>query len=79
MMPFLSEELWQKLPQWENKPSSICIASYPEERANWKSEKVVLEFDQIQTIARSLRQMAAASNLPPSARAETYLLSVQDK
>lgn len=30
LMPFISEDLYQKLPQFEQKSESISIASYPE-------------------------------------------------
>ena len=30
MMPFLSEELWQRLPKTSNAPKSIVVAEYPE-------------------------------------------------
>mgnify|MGYP002077653732 CR=1 FL=1 len=30
MMPFLTEELYQKLPSFEGKKESISIATYPQ-------------------------------------------------
>lgn len=36
MMPFLSEELYQKLISFPKKSKSICIAEYPEYRADWE-------------------------------------------
>lgn len=29
MMPFLSEELYAKLPAFEHKFESLCVAEYP--------------------------------------------------
>ena len=29
LMPFLSEELWQRLPHSDDREESICVTSYP--------------------------------------------------
>lgn len=34
-MPFITEELYQKLPDFKGKAKSIMIASYPEFNKNW--------------------------------------------
>jgi len=40
-MPFITEELFQKLPNYQAKSQTIVLASYPEHREDWISETVV--------------------------------------
>jgi len=47
MMPFLSEELYQKLPAFAGKCESIVIANYPEENKEWINEQVENDFNKI--------------------------------
>jgi valyl-tRNA synthetase len=35
MMPFLTEELYQKLPDFDGKFESLCIGEYPAYKSNW--------------------------------------------
>jgi valyl-tRNA synthetase len=42
-MPFITEELWQKLPRPEGHPASIALASYPTRRMGDPDAKADLE------------------------------------
>ena len=58
-MPFLSEELWQRLAAGnENRPVSIAVASFPQYRAeltDFAAEREIELLQEIVTMARTLR------------------------
>lgn len=68
VMPFVSEELWQKMPahpDWGKRPASICIAAFPdpksipafpEDAGLWKS---------IQDIVNGIRSVRSQMGLSP--------------
>jgi valyl-tRNA synthetase len=60
-MPFLTEELWQRLDHVEGDPKSIAIAPYPQYRAELadpEAEKEIAIIQEIVTLARTLRTEA---------------------
>jgi valyl-tRNA synthetase len=60
-MPFLTEELWQRLDLTEGHPKSIALAQYPQYRAELadpEAEKEVAIIQEIVTLARTLRTEA---------------------
>lgn len=74
--PFVTEELWQhlreavldspfqkRIPEW---PQSLMIASWPESRdlEGWEEEKVK-DFELIQGIIRTIRNLRAEKNIKP--------------
>ena len=65
-MPFLTEELYQRLPKRTNDgPLSICVASYPEvNQFNWvKDEQLHNDVSFMQNIIHSVRSLRAEYNL----------------
>ena len=60
-MPFLTEELWQRLDKPEGSPVSIALAPYPQfrpEPADPEAEKEIAVIQEIVTLARTLRTEA---------------------
>jgi len=47
-MPFVTEELWQRLPRPGVQPPSIMVAEYPGERAGWDDAQLEKEFADMQ-------------------------------
>lgn len=74
MMPYLTEELYQKLPKFNGKALSISISSYPEQSDKINSPNALKQFTLLQQIARTTRQLSVASNLPLKARPEVLFL-----
>lgn len=76
IMPFITEELYQKLPQFAGKSESICIAPYPLEHAEWNtnSKEIDSHFEYVMNIVRMIRSMCSSANLPPSAKPQVYLV-----
>lgn len=74
MMPFLSEELFQKLPAFEGKTESICVNEYPKENAAFDNPAVEADFTAINNISKTIRSLIANVNLPKSAHPACYAL-----
>lgn len=74
-MPFLSEELYQRLPR-EDGPISICIAPYPViETCPWKNDDIEKEVELVQKTAKNIRSARSTYNLPNKSKTEAYVLS----
>ena len=76
VMPYLTEELWQRLPGREGiHPSTICLAPYPEAEEEWDdpaTEASMEVFFQIVAWGRNLR---AELGVPPRDKVILYLQS----
>ena len=76
VMPYLTEELWQRLPGREGiHASTICLAPYPEGESAWDdpaTEEKMEVFFRIVAWARNLR---AELGVPPRDKAILYLQS----
>lgn len=78
MMPFISEELYQKFPEFEGKGTSICINSYPAENPKLDNVTVENDFNTVNQIAKTIRSLIANVNLPKSAHPACYALLLGD-
>ncbi|KAG8374248.1 hypothetical protein BUALT_Bualt11G0111500 [Buddleja alternifolia] len=65
-MPFVTEELWQRLPSKNDsvRKESIVISEYPSTVESWTNDDVELEMDMIESVVKSLRSLRSqlASN-----------------
>ncbi|MGA9186163.1 MAG: valine--tRNA ligase [Candidatus Acidiferrales bacterium] len=64
IMPFLTEELWHKLPQPADA-RSIALANFPEARADWVSGRAAKEMSTLQEIIIAARNIRAEIKLDP--------------
>ncbi len=71
-MPFITEEIWQTLP---HKGDSIMISEWPEydEKLSFKAEEQ--EFERVMTAIKAIRNRRAEMNIPPSKKANIYIVS----
>lgn len=78
-MPFISEELYQKLPYWESKYESICIAPYPTGN-NWKLDFKAIqdEFEIANAVAKTIRSLKSSFEIPLSIKPAIYALPSSD-
>ncbi|XP_050387841.1 valine--tRNA ligase, mitochondrial 1 [Argentina anserina] len=62
-MPFVTEELWQRLPssKHHSRPASIMISDYPSIVECWTNEGVESEMSLIDSIVKSLRSLSQES------------------
>ncbi len=80
-MPFISEELYQKLPAFPGKVQSITIAPYPQPISERYPEidayftSIANEFEKVNKVAGCLRSIAASVNLPPQIKANAFLIT----
>ncbi|KAG5390872.1 hypothetical protein IGI04_032413 [Brassica rapa subsp. trilocularis] len=60
-MPFITEELWQRLPSPKDseRKASIVICDYPSATENWKNEKVETEMETVIASVKCLRALRA--------------------
>ncbi|OIT30910.1 valine--trna ligase, mitochondrial 1 [Nicotiana attenuata] len=67
-MPFVTEELWQRLPASGNsiKKESIVISDYPSTIKSWNNDSVEAEMEKVSSIVKGLRSKRAL--LPPKER-----------
>uniref|UniRef100_A0A3B3T8C0 Valine--tRNA ligase n=1 Tax=Paramormyrops kingsleyae TaxID=1676925 RepID=A0A3B3T8C0_9TELE len=74
IMPFVTEELFQRLPRrQQDSPPSISVTSYPEtSEFCWHSEEVDQQMEFVMTVVRTIRSLRADYNLTKM-RAECYL------
>ena len=67
VMPFLTEELWHKLPQPEGA-RSIALDKFPESREGWRDGKADAEMALIQEIIVAARNMRAEMKIDQKKR-----------
>ncbi|XP_066470749.1 valine--tRNA ligase [Tiliqua scincoides] len=74
-MPFVTEELYQRLPRrsFSSDPPSICVTPYPNrEQYHWRNEGLDSTVDFILSVVRAVRSLRADYNLTKT-KADCYL------
>lgn len=73
-MPYLSEELWQRLPAAAQNAPSICVAEYPTpgHTAHWNYPEEEESFDFVLSVIRALRKLRNEFSLT-KARPEVHI------
>ncbi|CAB1456282.1 unnamed protein product [Pleuronectes platessa] len=75
LMPFVTEELYQRLPRRrpQSDPPSISVTSYPEtEEFCWQSDEVDRNMEFVMTVIKTIRSLRSDYNLNKT-RADCYL------
>ncbi|KAJ1895668.1 valine--tRNA ligase [Kickxella alabastrina] len=63
-MPYVTEELWQRLPRRASETSpTISLSTYPEIREDYDNSQVVSEFELAMSIAKAGRSLTASYNV----------------
>ncbi|KAH7086820.1 valyl-tRNA synthetase-like protein [Paraphoma chrysanthemicola] len=76
-MPFLTEELWQRLPRREgDKTPSITIAAFPQYREEFDDLAAENEYELLVDSAKGLRSLTAEYAIKEGAK--TYIQSLDD-
>ena len=63
-MPFVTEEIWQKLPK-QGAAESLMIAEFPTSRSEWTFDGVE-SFDLVTELIDQLRNIRGENNIPPA-------------
>ncbi|MFZ3329710.1 MAG: valine--tRNA ligase [Candidatus Acidiferrales bacterium] len=72
VMPFLTEELWQKIPQPAGA-KSIALASYPGSTNVWHGVESLGQMQRLQEVVLAVRQLRAERKLDPRRRVSVVL------
>jgi len=73
-MPFLTEELWQQLPQRAGT-KSIALERYPSSKESWSDAEATKEYGLVQEIIQSLRTIRAEMKLDPKKKVAAEFFS----
>jgi valyl-tRNA synthetase len=67
VVPFITEELWQKLP--DRQPGELlAVAQWPERRPDLEDAEADLQFERVQQAIELIRSIRAEYRVPPKAR-----------
>lgn len=77
VMPFISEELFQRLPRADTTCPSICVASYPEQ-VQWSNEAIEKEFEFANKAAKIIRSARSDYNLPNKVKTEAFIVCTDE-
>lgn len=75
IMPFITEEIWQKLPL---TGESIVVAPYPQPESRWLDEATENRMRLLQDVITGIRTIRSEFKIPPSVKVEV-LLKTADK
>lgn len=86
-MPFLTEELWQKLPEvsnqlhndaYRNAPQTIMLADFPRGDASMLDERSEAEIQAVIELISKVRNIRAEMNIKPSERVKIHVAGNAD-
>jgi len=86
-MPFLTEELWQKLPEvsnnlhnaaYRNAKQTIMLADFPKGDASMINEKAETEMQSVIELISKVRNIRAEMNIKPSDKPAVYVAADAD-
>ncbi|KAL7568285.1 hypothetical protein ACA910_022622 [Epithemia clementina (nom. ined.)] len=81
MMPFVTEELWQRMPGrgtgGETEPESIMLARYPEHLGDWKDDTAEASMAETIQIIRACRSLKASYNTPNNKETAVFYLKTK--
>ncbi|CDJ47294.1 valyl-tRNA synthetase, putative [Eimeria brunetti] len=72
--PFLTEELYQRIPNSPSKFESICISDYPLPVLAWTNPLLDVSMQQLQQIVGHFRSLLAALEIPPKVKPQGFVL-----
>ena len=76
-MPFLTEELWQRLPRrQDDKTPSITVASFPQYTESFNDEAADAEYELIVDVSGALRSLTAEYGFKDNGK--TYIQPLND-
>jgi valyl-tRNA synthetase len=69
-MPYITEEIWSHLPHGADEGETITLAAWPVVDAKWEAPEQVAEMELLMAMIRSIRNVRAEVNVPPSKKIE---------
>ena len=74
-MPFLTEELWQKVPRPNNGPHCIALADFPKASAGPRDLQAERDMEALQAVISAARTIRSEHEVHPSAEVPLVLRS----
>ena len=71
-MPFITEEIWQSLP---HEGEALIVAKWPEVRSDLAFKAEEAQMEAVMNAIRAIRNRRAEMNVPPSKKAELFILT----
>ena len=76
--PFVTEEIWQKLPKPPQLPASLMITVFPKSDPAWIDEAAEREMRLVQDVAVACRMLRATYGVPPAQTVGVELRATSD-
>ena len=75
MMPFVTEELWQKLREHvdDDLPAALIVAWFPRSGGNWRDEAAEAAMTHVVEVNTAIRNLRAEKGLPAATRTAAFL------
>ena len=70
-IPFITEELWQRLP---HEGETLMRRPYPKTHAEWLDETAIEEMDELQALITAMRTARAENDIDPRQKIEARLI-----
>ncbi|WP_394847865.1 valine--tRNA ligase [Pendulispora brunnea] len=77
LMPFVTEELWQRVPKPASRPVSVALAPYPTEADGRIDEAVEREMALVQAIIGAARTVRSEHEIKPGEKVPVWLRATQ--
>jgi valyl-tRNA synthetase len=74
VVPFITEELWQKLPDRQAN-ELLAVASWPERRAEFEDAAAEAQFERVKQAIERIRAIRADYRVPPKTRLKAAIVS----
>jgi valyl-tRNA synthetase len=65
-IPFITEEIWQKLPKRSGEAAAVTLAAFPAGEAAWADADAERDVQYIQQIVSTIRTVRSERGVPPS-------------
>jgi valyl-tRNA synthetase len=75
-MPFITEEIFTFI---QDREESIMVSDWPEFKEDWNFEQEESEIELIKQAVRSIRNVRAQMNVPPSKKAKVFVVSEKEE
>merc|ERR1719228_717627 len=73
-MPFVTEELWQRLPRRKSQTAkSIHVSRYPEVGKFQKNEQIETEVDLMMNVVKQVRSLRGEYKMTPKQKARLFI------
>lgn len=78
VLPYVTEELYQRLPPTAGKEESIMIASYPTEVISWQNDRVDEQMNLANDVIHGFRAQMSALEILPKQNPKGYVRFLSD-